>query len=192
MKHLYSYSLFLLFLVFCFSCAKPKEEIREPYKLSDITDSVVYEDLKFGITRNDLLKRFSNPPQQNIMSEPIFDTDVVEVEGRIDIKNHHFITYYYFDPQDSLYRVAAEFRSENINEYEKACRKVAYLLYIPYGIPKKWKTIQGSYKFSWDLKNKQIFLECGCFMNNCLLEVMTTEIRLFIKNRDRIIPGVQN
>lgn len=186
MKQILSYSTILV-LAF-FSCTKPKLETPAPYKLSEITDSVIYQDLKFGITRNELLMRISSPAIENIMSEPIFDTNVVEVEDRIVVDQYPFRVFYYFEIDDSLYRVRAEHRCENAALHKRACFKTASIIYLHYGIPKRWKTIPGSYKFSWDLKNKQIFLECGCFMSNCLLEVMITEIRLFIKNRDRIIP----
>jgi hypothetical protein len=182
--------LFILMAsIFLFACGKSKPEVLETDKLSELTDSVIYEDLKFGITRSTLLKRFSDTPQQNIMSEPLFDTNVVEVEDAIDINGHHFIVYHYFDIHDSLYRVRAEYRAENPDKYEDAARTVAKILYVHYGVPKKWKTVINSYKFSWDLKNKQIFLEMGCFITNCIVEVSVTELRLFIKNRDRVIPG---
>lgn len=186
MKIKYTISV-VIFLVI--SCTRPQQKKTEKSGLSNVIDSVIYDDLKFGITRIELLKQFSISPQQNIMSEPLFDDDVTEVEGSVDIKSHHFVVYHYFDTQDSLYRVKAEFRTADQPEYDNTVWDIAEILYMHYGIPKRWKTIPGSYKFSWDLKNKQIFLEAGCFMQNCLVEVSITELRLFIKNRDKINPG---
>jgi hypothetical protein len=181
--------IFLYAISFLISCSKPKEIKSGTYQLSDITDSAIYDDLKFGITRADLLKKIPGSPQQNIMSEPIFDTDVVEIEDGIDIQDHHFVLYYYFDIHDSLYRIKGEYRTENEMEYKDAAMDIAKMIYVPYGIPKRWKTVPGSYKFSWELKNKQIFLEFGSFISNYIVEIMITELRLFIKNRDRIIPN---
>ena len=130
-----------------------------------------------------------DPRQAERRSIAAISADVVEVEGRKDIMDHQFVIYHYFDIDDSLYRIKAEYRTENEMEYKDAAMDIAKMIYIPYGIPKKWKTVPGSYKFSWELKNKQIFLEFGSFLSNYMVEVMITELRLFIKNRDRIIPN---
>jgi hypothetical protein len=167
-------------------CKKPRIENVSKDKLSNQVDSVIYRDLKFGITKKNFSKIQKYSLTVNRMSEPVFNSIVTEVEDSITIETHPFKVFYYFDADDSLYRVKAQQPHQSSPGKHKATyTSLGMLIYHTYGVPVPWKTIGTWKKFIWELKNKQIILEYGCFEGDCFVECTVTELRLFMKNKKK-------
>jgi hypothetical protein len=165
-------------------CKKPGKEKVSKNKLSNQVDSVIYGDLKFGITKKDFSKIRMGSLTVNRMSEPAFNSIVTEIEDSVTIETHPLKVFYYFDVDDSLYRVKAEqpHQSSPI-EHRATYTSLGMLIYHAYGVPVPWKTIGSWKKYCWELKNKRVILEYGCLEGDCFVECTVSELRLFNKNK---------
>ncbi len=182
--------LVLFGLIFITACKKekPQTPLKTEPDLSTLIDSTAFGDIKFGICRNDFLKKMGEEPVQNQMSEPVFDGTITEVENTVDIGSYQFKGYYYFDQDDSLYKVHLSKYFKNKyprDDYHSAYDSIYNPMKIKYGYGVKEKTIETQKIISWSLKNKRIRLENLCYQQDCIIECSIIETRLYEKNKIR-------
>jgi hypothetical protein len=187
-KAFYIPCLSVVLLFFCWSCKpKPKFSVVMDFDLTKQIDSTAFGDIKFGITRSEFLSGCITPPIENRITEPFFDGLITELESPVSLGEHNFTGYYYFDAEDSLYKVVIIKHSESKypRVYHAAYDTLHQYMRTRYGKGKPVPAMEGEKRLYWGLKNKKIELSDICFQGDCIIECTVTETRLFEKNKKK-------